>query len=171
MIRRQARIVLSLAFVFLTAGRLRAQTPPPVTNVLFGLICDSTGQGPQVCADTRAISISGRSSCVYNRVRHPCTWFGFSFDYDLSSSDTTLNCKWSSSAPQNSGNPDTVLANAVDAGSYDLDLPSHRGHFVNPQYTLFTPGLATTTRETQECSYQGRVVFSLSYAITLGDAN
>jgi len=145
---------------------LGAQDRLSLTNVRFGLVCGDT---PRVCEETRTIRITGTSRCVYNRELRPCTWYGYSFDYDLLPGSHTLACRWSSSAPQSPGNPDSLIAQDVTEGTFDLQLPTLRGHFINPQYALLVPGTkANVVVEHQSCSYNGRQVLAIDFTLVYG---
>ena|ERR1700688_1508934 len=157
------RLQLGIVMLIGLCGCVRpAQARPVVTNVRFGVLC---GEEHRVCLETRAIRVTGASVCIYNHESKPCTWYGFSFDFDLPSGNRTLNCRWRSSVPNSPGNPREVVARGVTEGTYDITLPSHRGHFVNPQYTVFAPGPRVTTEEFQSCSYIGQQLFVVKYTL------
>ncbi len=148
------------------AGQVQASSP--VSHFVFGLICGTESGTPYVCRETTEIDVTGSSQCVYNHETRTCTWYGFSFDYELPGADSTLDCEWSASAPRSTGNPDAVLARDVDSGSFELTLPGRKGHFVNPQYSLRSDGSQTTDTERQACSYEGQVIFKVEYQVTNG---
>jgi hypothetical protein len=81
---------------------------------------------------------------------------------------TTLACRFESSIPQNHVSPDSIILRKAEAVTYDLDLPSQRGHYVSGQYTLLVPGLQMVVRERQTCAYGGMNVFDIEYRVIHG---
>jgi len=140
-----------------------------VSRLASGLVCGQPSKR-HVCFQTDTISITGESTCVYDGQPAPCTWYGYSFDYQLPVEQVTLQCVWSSSARGDVGNPSGEVGRGVDQGRYELSLSGTTGHFFNPQYSLLPaesaePGKAIRIKNS--CSYRGEqlfeVVFNLRY--------
>jgi len=158
-----------LVLLLVCARPLRAQGSEYVTGFQFGLMCDIGQETPKVCVPTDTIRVTGESRCTYNHERRPCTWYGYSFDYELLTETPTLTCAWSATLPVSEGNPERERSANTRSGTYEIPLPGRRGHFVNPQYTLRSDGPATSLTFSQTCSYEGTVAFTVSYTVLNGE--
>jgi hypothetical protein len=134
-----------------------------ITNFKSGLVCFDGKELTGVCHVTEDIYITGQGTCVYNRERKPCTWYGFSFDYKKAKPGTEILCKYKTSQKIADGNPKEIRNPSTDSGEYTIKLENESGHFFNPQYSLFTgyATLADSILATETvCSIDGKQVFS-----------
>jgi len=153
-------------------------TPLPadvdITNVKSGLMClyqpNSEGDlkiDPKVCFDTEEIKITGQGQCVFDGKKRPCTWYGFEFAYNnKTNNQITMTCHFTSNKPKVLGNPEEVLTD--DDTNYEIKLEPGKGHFSNPQYTLFryTNSLETILN-INRCEIDSREAFEARFNITL----
>jgi hypothetical protein len=135
-----------------------------ISDFTFGLICSDSLDSPHVCSKTNDIVVTGNGRCVYDRKVVPCTWYGYEFDYHLPKDSITLACRWSSSDRQNIGNPDSIVAENVRDGTYELVLKGRAGHFINPQYRA-PERIAGATEVFQVCASGGKDLFAVTYRL------
>jgi len=153
-------------------------TPLPadveITNVKSGLMClyQPNAEGdqkidPKVCFDTAEIKITGQGQCVFDGKQRPCTWYGFEFAYNnKTNNQITMTCHFTSNKPKVLGNPEGVLAD--DDTNYEIKLEPGKGHFSNPQYTLFRyTNSVETSLNINRCEIDGREAFEARFNITL----
>lgn len=135
-----------------------------ITNLKVGMVCRSNAN-PEICSETNDMKITGEGRCVYNGKSIPCTWYGYSFDYQLAGSSTKLQCIATSSVAVNYGNPKEELKRDAKETRYEIELTRESHHFVNPQYSSAGSGIEGDVHSTQSCAYEGKNVFQ--FAITL----
>ncbi|WP_425411012.1 hypothetical protein [Hyphococcus sp.] len=111
-----------------------------ITNFKSGLACveknaDQSSPG-WICHSTETIPITGQGLCVYNREEHPCTWYGFEFEYDNAGEDAKIKCALTSSREGTYGNPNEIEHEDVKNYEYQIELQPGSGKFFNPQYSI-----------------------------------
>ncbi len=133
-----------------------------ISNFKSGLACTDSKTFGWICHETEEIHITGQGRCTWNGEEKACTWHGFQFDYSGNTKDTIIECEYESSAMLNEGNPDEVIADNVDKGSYSFSVDGEEGHFFNPQYFIFAVQPINSSRLYSEttCSVSGKHVFS-----------
>lgn len=124
----------------------------------------------RVCFETQTIQITGEGTCVYAEENKPCTWYGYSFDYQLpeGKSKVTLQCSSWMSHPGNFGNPTAELERDADKGLYELELVGSEDTFFNPQYSVLPASLrepGRVIRYKQTCSYVGTKLFEILFEL------
>ncbi len=146
-----------------------APSPAPlgkvvIRNLQSGTVCGPPS-APRICQITSTIDVTGQGSCVFNRTTIPCTWFGYSFDYDLPSSTATLQCEWQSDVGRRMGNPDQALAENASHGQYELTLRNDTHHYINPQYRGLSAADSGGSVESlrQSCGYAGEQLFEVAF--------
>lgn len=132
-----------------------------VSNVKVGLACpaENPAQG-SICSETTNIQITGQGTCIYDGEQHPCTWYGFEFEYANSEVGDEISCVVSTSHRANFGDPTGVSREDANRFEFSIPLEEGSGRYFNPQYTLFHPDLAgaSLTNETV-CSFRSRELF------------
>jgi hypothetical protein len=134
-----------------------------VSNFLAGPVC-GTKDHRRVCFGTQEILITNESSCIYNGKPISCTWYGYSFDYDLpvGVEKAELACKVTTNHDVDFGNPAGIVNEKAHSLDYVIALSGNRGHFFNPQYTsaadIDSVG-AKSQEDEQICTYEGKTVF------------
>ncbi|HEX7802956.1 MAG TPA: hypothetical protein VF471_09390 [Pseudoxanthomonas sp.] len=161
---RFASVVLAL-----TLWGWQVATPVAATEISSfrsGLVCDP-GERGWICIDTEDIHLTGQGRCVFNKEEFPCTWYGFSFDYQNSKPGTSLVCTYKSSMPASMGNPKEVLAEDTDEGTYSLPLDGASGTFYNPQYTVLRTAEAgqAVVVTSSRCTVDGKEVARFRFNI------
>lgn len=165
MTARRTTGLLPLLFAAAASAPLRGQDSVEITNLQSGPICWDSDT-PVVCYGATEVTISGQQECVFNGRWIRCTWYGYSFDYVASRDSVTLQCQWASTLVQDIGDPDSLLAEGVTSGEYELLLPERSGYFINPQYAnLPSVSSAETTIErlSQSCSHDGVELLSVYF--------
>jgi hypothetical protein len=129
-----------------------------ITRLQYGPVC---GEDPDLhlCGQSSDIVLTGKSTCVYAMQQGACTWYGFAFDYALSTDGGELDCTWSSDTVTDVGNPTALLDKSVTSGTYKIALTGRSGHFFNPQYATYDPSFKGVRTFTQSCTYQGKKQF------------
>ena len=107
-----------------------------IKNLKSGLMCVGDDDKMHVCVETTEIPVTGKGTCVLDRREVPCTWYGFSFNYDTLTEPATLNCLWSADEAGDLGNPEKMKVSGVKESQYQLDLSVSETHFANPQYSV-----------------------------------
>ena len=139
-----------------------------IKNLARGLVCGATAAERHICFETDTIQVTNESTCVFSGRRIPCTWYGFSFDYDLPAETVKLQCTWSSTEQVNDGDIKAEHQVGAKQGTYELELKSTDRHFFNAQYVSASTArekLGQVTRTRQACSYQGTKLFELSFSL------
>ena len=112
-----------------------------ISNFRSGLACTNStqveGRNGWICHPTELILVTDQGSCVFNKEKRLCTWYGFEFDYRSVEKGTKLHCTSTMSEPGNSGNPRGLVKKDSASDTYELELPEKEGHFYNPQYIAF----------------------------------
>ena len=98
------RVALALAFASFPLLAIADENHVAATNLKVGLVCGS-GASRRVCFQTSDVQVTGEGSCIFNHQLIACTWYGFSFDYELPQDEVELNCTWSSNVAANLGTP------------------------------------------------------------------
>lgn len=166
-----AFIAVFLSFVALSAraddgpGERAVDQKITFSNVAYGLVC-GIESNKRVCFQTTDIQLTGEGSCVYNGQVKSCTWYGYSFDYELSSGIVQIDCDWESSVSGELGNPEKVKAKNVSSDNYTIELNSSNHHFSNPQYSVVDPDNSKGKKIediSESCSYHGTPIFRFTF--------
>ena len=104
-----------------------------IKNFVSGYACTDGETFGWICHQSKDIYVTGQGSCIWNDEEKPCTWYGFEFDYSGNKNNESVECVYEMSKPVNEGNPDGVLEEDLNSGSFSLSL-DEEGHFYNPQY-------------------------------------
>lgn len=142
-----------------------------ITNFRSGLACTNTrltsDAAGWICQPTEDVLMTDQGVCIFDGVKHPCTWIGFEFDYKGARKGTKLQCVSETSAPVDEGNPERLLAKDVSSQPFELDLDSDSGHFFNPQYFVFgvRPEGGHTLVNKGYCKSNGRTIFEYRFNI------
>jgi hypothetical protein len=161
-------ILLSTLAISCAPDRAAAKDTVVVKNLVSGLVCGDGGGDRRVCFQSEDVFVTGESSCVYAGRTAPCTWYGFSFDYELAKDAVTLQCSWSSTDRGSVGNPSEELAQEVNNASYEIELTRGENSFFNPQYSVLPTPLqekGKVTRIEQSCSFQGVSLFEVTFTL------
>jgi hypothetical protein len=166
------RLVKVQAFL---AAILAASTLPPmiadasmsdtvvISHLQYGRICGRLGP-VHVCEQTSDITITDDGTCISDHHPIKCTWYGYSFDYELLAKEVSLDCMWMSDRRLDVEHPDTAPVKNLAAGHFTLDLVGRSGHFVNPLFRGADSewnGKIEEMRET--CSYKGAQLFDIRF--------
>ncbi len=136
-----------------------------ISNLKAGVVC-GMGSLRRVCFQTQTVYITGEGSCVYNKEMRPCTWYGYSFDYQVSKEKVLLQCSVTTSTVSNFGNPGGEQAKNTFSGQYEVELTAKDHSYFHPQYMVLPPYDAETPKVDhmkQQCSYQGQKVFEVVF--------
>ena len=113
-----AMTTAKLALLILSAATLagcasRPSGPFTITNLKYGTVCGTAYQ--DVCTQTADIALDGKGFCIYDHQDVPCTWYGFSFDYDTRFDGIVLDCDAATDYKHDFGNPQGIVQrNATD---------------------------------------------------------
>jgi hypothetical protein len=149
------------AVLLLTLGAGCTPERLEVSDVRFGLVCpERNPEGGSVCVETTEIPITDQGVCVYDGAQHPCTWYGFEFQYANARPGDEITCVLTSNRNASYGNPGGVVQEHTNRLEYGLKLETPSGRFFNPQYSVFNPRLAgTVVVEDTVCSFGSRELF------------
>jgi len=134
-----------------------------ISNLKVGMVCGKLSD-PEICAETNDIQVTGEGRCVFVGKVIPCTWYGYSFDYQSNGKPVKLQCNSTSSVPVNEGNPRELIKASSQYGEFELELTGDSSHFVNPLYSGSNSSFRDAIKTTS-CSYKGKEIFS--YKVTL----
>lgn len=140
---------------------------PIIRNLASGLL-RRADTDRRVCFQAEDVLITGEGRCTYDRRSVPCTWYGYSFEYELPKREATLECSWSSTDQANVGTPDAEGHTDVSQGHYELKLEGQHGFFFNPQYSVFPSQRKHVGKVVQirnSCSLEDRVGFEVVFKL------
>ncbi|MSP94170.1 MAG: hypothetical protein EXR00_02775 [Alphaproteobacteria bacterium] len=167
------RVATLLVFALLSATPSIAQgqtNPVVISNFKVGLVC-GLNSDRRICFETHDIQLTNEGRCVYNRQLVPCTWYGYSFDYQLPTDIVKLQFESSSSVPRDVGNPTAEIEKNALVARYEMELRNDTNHFFNPQYTSVSRAslAGTVDQNTQSCSYLGEKLFEFTLQLHYPD--
>ena len=147
-------VTLALAAAILAGCASQRSGQFEIANLKYGTICGTAYQ--DVCTQTADIAIDGKGLCIYDHQDVPCTWYGFSFDYDSRFDGIVIDCDATTDYKIDVGNPQGIIQKDATDQRYQAQL--HDGRYVNPQYALYVP-FDGVRHLTESCSYQGQQLF------------
>lgn len=101
-------------------------------------------------------------SCLFNKQRRKCMWFGISFKTEPEVKSINLDCVGTLSSPDKIGTPEKELGKQLETFKFKLDLKSDTGFFQNPQYITKEPEIKSQTITTS-CSRDGKEVLKYQF--------
>lgn len=138
-----------------------------ITNFTSGLACTDGHSFGWICHDTEVIHLTGQGRCNWDGEEYPCTWYGFEFEYSGNKVGDAIDCQYSTSQSADAGNPQEVISEESNEGTFTLQLKDESGRFYNPQYSLFAvqseQGAIQRTETT--CYKDGDVLFEFRFQI------
>jgi len=140
-----------------------------IKNFKSGLVCTDKKTFGWVCHNVEDIYVTGQSQCTFNNKSIPCTWYGFSFDYEKNRKGDVISCEYSSSDQAVVGNPKKIINDKSNVTSYTFELKEEKGHFYNPQYTGLSVSSVDKSLQTgyTVCKSKEGVLFDFSYRFHL----
>jgi hypothetical protein len=136
-----------------------------VRNFKSGPACTDNESFGWICHNTKDIYITGQGSCTWNGETKPCSWYGFEFDYSGNKEEVSIQCSYVMSESGSEGNPNEVIREKSNSGSYEIKLTKENGHFYNPQYTLLSSQVKekALVKSDTICTVNGSTVFEFGY--------
>ena len=128
-----------------------------ITRARSGQVCtDSTG-AENVCSTETKLTVNGIDTCLGDdRKPHPCTRYGYRYDYEGATAGTEINCQ----ATRNDG----FNKRSKD---YTIKLNSDAGSVFQPEWIGYGPvERRTMLTEVHDCSYLGERLTTIEYIIT-----
>ena len=138
-----------------------------VDNFKSGLVCTDGKTFGWVCHEVEDIYVTGQSQCTFNKESIPCTWHGFSFDYKNYKKGQVVSCEYTQTAQANMGNPESIIEEGSNSGSYEFELDNQESHFFNPQYVGLAVGSIEESLQSNYtvCKSGEKVLFEFSYRL------
>ena len=149
------------------AGLPRPSSDFRISNFHQGLIGQGKAGEPAVVKEGNAFPYAVNGTCNASGKRLPCMWHGFEFDYEGAADLHVLTCTVESSTPYTAVDPTKTYGEGVSTFNYPLKLKGRRGHFINPQYTVWPESKGTPQRSVTRCEYGEQEVLRFEFTIEL----
>lgn len=137
-----------------------------IQDFKFGPMCGINAEEMGwVCFEQNDIYITGQSSCNIRNNLNKCTWYGFQFDYTGYERGAKIMCSFEQGTKTEIVNLKGKDYKAMSTGTFELELKSDSGSFINPQYSLLRIALPKNQiNETKvNCNYKGKHAFGYKY--------
>lgn len=112
-------------------------------------------------SDTVKYHVNGR--CDVNGTEYACMWYGITFDFEATDSESILACTTRSTVPHEQADPTHIYGNNISVWHWELRLNGKKGTKRDPFYVVNTP--PSVDISTTKCLYRGAPV--LSFAFTM----
>lgn len=165
------KYLASIPIILLTACS-GANDELVIENFKSGLVCpdpdaqdaNSKKHKPRICFENDTLLITGQGTCIFNGETHPCTWYGYEFDYRNAKPNQRLQCKTKSNSAESFGNPDRIEKERSKTYNFELELDHNKTHFFNPTYSIFgyRPAKKNIVKLTTECFADSKRVIKYS---------